>query len=70
MTEKDNQPNRCPCCGGHAAVQSKEHGEYDRDGNYEEHTIWRVSCLACGLRTAWAFDRDSVVRRWNVRAEV
>lgn len=60
---------RCPCCGGMAAVRQEQKPMEDADGNFSEFTIWQVACLACGLRTAWAFDRESVARRWNMRAE-
>lgn len=60
---------RCPCCGGHAAVRNEQKPMEDADGNFSEFTIWKVACLACGLSTAWSFDRESVCRRWNMREE-
>lgn len=69
MTETKTKLKRCPCCGGMAAVRQEQKPMEDADGNFSEFTIWQVACLACGLRTAWAFDRESVAKRWNMRAE-
>jgi hypothetical protein len=52
-----------------AAVRQEQKPMEDADGNFVEFTIWQVACLACGMRTAWAFDRESVAKRWNMRAE-
>lgn len=69
MNEPKTKLKRCPCCGGMAAVRQGQKPMEDADGNFSEFTIWKVACIACGLSTAWAFDRESVVRRWNMRAE-
>lgn len=63
------ETKRCPCCGGKAAVRNEQKPMEDADGNFSEFTIWKVACIACGLSTAWAFDRESVCRRWNMREE-
>jgi Lar family restriction alleviation protein len=60
---------RCPCCGGKADVRQEQKTMGDADGNFSEFTIWKVECLACGLSTYWAFDQESVAKRWNMRAE-
>lgn len=67
MTETKIKLKRCPCCGGIAAVRNEQKPMEDADGNFSEFTIWKVACLACGLSTAWALDRESVARRWNIR---
>ena len=69
MTETKTKLKRCPCCGGMADVRQEQKPMEDADGNFSEFTIWQVACLACGMRTAWAFDRESVAKRWNMRAE-
>lgn len=69
MNETKTKLKRCPCCGGKAAVRNKQKPMEDADGNFSEFTIWKVACIACGLSTAWAFDREAVCRRWNMRAE-
>lgn len=68
-TETKTKLKRCPCCGGKAAVRQEQKPMEDADGNYHDIWIWKVACLACGLSTAWAFDRESVCRRWNMRTE-
>ena len=68
-SKSEQNLSRCPCCGGRAAVRNEQKPMEDADGNFSEHTIWKVACLACGLSTAWALDRESVARRWNMRAE-
>lgn len=67
FTETEIELKRCPCCGGKAAVRNEQKPMEDADGNFSEFTIWKVTCLACGLSTAWAFDRESGCRRWNMR---
>ena len=69
MTEIKTKLKRCPCCGGMAAVRQEQKPLEDADGNYHDIWIWQVAYLACGMRTAWAFDRESVAKRWNMRAE-